>query len=491
MKSNFPTWLLPRTRDIFFIGIFLAVLVLGNQMLNLDGDLPRHLLLGKYIVQSRQIPTAEIFIYPYLNQPYVSHEWLTDVLFYLVYASWGWAGLVVLSALLLATTFTLLYHRLANRLNLRLPVLLLIAWGLVATSLNWAVRPHLVSMCLLALWLLWIDDVQRGNKFPVWLFPVSMIFWSNLHGEFIAGILLLLAYAVGWVLEYLLNRPNTNLVIGKNIWIAFLSSIIASLINPSGVGPWLSIFGFVNNQYLMSRMVEARPPNFQTSETQVLLALFAFSIFLLSVKREKLSAGQGLALAGFSTMSLIATRNIHLYGVVAPFLLAETLIGVKSFPLIRRLESSLQHVENKVQGMVWSAIFVIVLSFMVISNQRANTSYELKEPAFPIRAVEWLEHNPLQGNMFNDLNWGGYLGWRLWPDQLAFVDSMADTTGSLTLKYEQVITLHIGWQEIFNQYNITWAIIPVEWPLAKELAAQGWETAYQDQTAIILVKSKQ
>jgi hypothetical protein len=241
----------------------------------------------------------------------------------------------------------------------------------------------------------------------------------------------------------------------------------------------------------MSRMVEARPPNFQTSEAQVLLALFAFSIFLLSVKREKLSAGQGLALAGFSTMSLIATRNIHLYGVVAPFILAETLIDVKNFPLIRRLESSLQHVEHKVQGMIWSAVFVVLLSFIVIANQRANTSYELKEPAFPIRAVEWLKYNPQQGNMFNDLNWGGYLGLHLWPDQLAFVDSMADTTGSITLKYEQVITLHLGWQEIFDQYNITWAIIPVEWPLAKELVAQGWETAYQDQTVIILVKSKQ
>jgi hypothetical protein len=50
------------------------------------------------------------------------------------------------------------------------------------------------------------------------------------------------------------------------------------------------------------------------------------------------------------------------------------------------------------------------------------------------------------------------------------------------------MTLHMGWQETFDQYNITWVIIPVEWPLAKELAAQGWETAYQDQTAIILVK---
>jgi len=61
-------------------------------------------------------------------------------------------------------------------------------------------------------------------------------------------------------------------------------------------------------------------------------------------------------------------------------------------------------------------------------------------------------------------------------------------TGEVTRKYEAIVTLRDGWQDIFNQYDITWAIIPPQWPLAKALIAQGWETAYQDQTAIILHK---
>jgi hypothetical protein len=488
VKSNFKFRLLPGTKDIFFILFFVAVLSQGTQMLNLDGDLPRHLLMGRYILQSRAIPTTEVFIYPYLNQPYVPHEWLTDVLFYLVYSNWDWAGLVLLAALLLSTTFTLLYQRLSMRLNLRLPILLLVAWGAVATSLNWAIRPHLVSMCFLAVWLLWTDDLRRGKKIPVWLFPVFMLLWSNLHGEFIAGILVLIAYAFGWILEYLFDRSRTDPAIGKNIWLALILSTIASLINPSGAGPWLSILGFVNNDYLMSRMLEANAPNFQHPQMRVLFSLLAGSIVLLAMKKTRLSTGQGFLLAGFSAMSLMAIRNIHLYGIVAPFVLAETLDGIRSLPLINRLEQSLENVEGSLKGFAWIAISVMALSLTVVLSQRTQTLHQLKEPNFPIQAVNWLENHPQQGKMFNNLNWGGYLGLRLWPRQLPFIDSMADTSGIVTMEYETIITLRTGWQELFEQYNITWAIIPPSWQLTTELTSHGWRTVYQDQTAVILVR---
>jgi hypothetical protein len=276
--------------------------------------------------------------------------------------------------------------------------------------------------------------------------------------------------------------------IGKNIWLALLLSFLASLINPSGAGPWLSILGFVNNEYLMSRMVEANAPNFQNPEMRVLLSLLAASIVLLAVKKSRLSLGQGFLLAGFSAMSLIAIRNIHLYGIVAPFVMAKSLDEITHFPLVQRLERSLEIMEGRLKGSIWIAIVLVALGSLVILSDRAQSLYQLKEPVFPVQAVNWLENHPQQGYMFNDLNWGGYLGLHLWPDQLTFVDSMADTTGHVTMKYETIITLQVGWQELFEQYNITWAIVPVNWQLAKELKAQGWKTAYQDQTAVILIR---
>jgi hypothetical protein len=239
----------------------------------------------------------------------------------------------------------------------------------------------------------------------------------------------------------------------------------------------------------MSRMMEANTPNFQMPEMRVLLGLLGISIFLLAIKREKLSAGQGLLLAGFSAMSLIAVRNIHLYGVVAPFVLAETLGALRNFRLMDRLEVTLQNVEGKITGIFWPVTALVILSTFVITNGIAKTFYQFVPPMFPVKAVEWLEKNPQQGKMFNELNWGGYLAFHLWPDQLTFVDSMADTSGEVTLQYETAITLADGWQNIFKQHNIEWAIIETKSPLAQALENEyHWRVLYEDDMSIVLHK---
>ena len=239
----------------------------------------------------------------------------------------------------------------------------------------------------------------------------------------------------------------------------------------------------------MSRMMEANTPNFQTPEMRVLLGLFAISIFLLTIKKEKLSAGQGILLAGFSAMSLIAVRNIHLYGVVAPFVLAETLGVSRNFHLIDRLEVTLQNIEGRIKGMLWPVTTVVILGVFVITNSIAQIFYQFKPPMFPVQAVEWLGNNPQQGKMFNELNWGGYLALHLWPKQLTFIDSMADVTGAVTIQYETVITLADGWQDILEQHNIEWAIIESKSPLAQALEIDyRWRILYEDDTAIILHK---
>jgi len=460
-------------------------------MLNLDGDFPRHLLTGKYILENRTVPTTELFIHPYLGRHNTSHssESLADVIFYITYLYTGLAGVVALSAFLIASTFTILYSKLSTRLSLRIPVFMIVAWGAIATSLNWVTRPHLISMFLLAIWLIWADDLRRGKKIPLWYFPAFMLLWSNLHGEFIAGILVLLAYSAGWSIDYLLDRTSTNLNIGKNIGLALILSMAASLINPGGIGPWMGILGFVNNQYLMSRMLEANTPNFQAPEMRVLLGLLAICIFLLAIKKERLSAAQGLLLAGFSAMSLIAFRNIHLYGIVAPFVLAETLIETKNIRLINRLELTLQNVEGNIKGILWPITAVIILSAFVLTNSFSKIFYQFTPPMFPVQAVEWLEKNPQQGKMFNDLNWGGYLALHLWPDQLTFVDSMADVTGEVTMQYETIITLANGWQEIFEQHRIEWVIIENNSHLAQALENEyHWNILYEDEISIILHK---
>ncbi|NOH04280.1 MAG: hypothetical protein HND47_21065 [Chloroflexi bacterium] len=479
----------PRLQDIFFAALFLAILLLGSRMINLDGDLPRHLLFGKYILENRTVPNTEPFIYPYEGRHYVSHEWLAQVVYYLVYAAVGLKGLVLLAAGLLSVTFYISYSYLVKRFSLRLPVLFLVGWGVAITSLNWAIRPHVFSMFLLAVWLILADELRRGGNTSIWQFPVLMILWSNLHGVFIAGVLVLFAFAAGWAVDYLFDSRNADTAIGKRLWLALLLSALASFLNPGGAGSWTSILGFVNNRYLMSRMLEANAPNFQLPEMRILLAFMAFSIFLLAFKREKLSAGQGFLLAGFTAMSLVAFRNIHLYGIVAPFVLAETLSETKNLKLVNRLENTLAGIETRITGSFHPIFTSIALAILVLISPLSSALYKFDPETFPVKAVDWLASNPQEGRTFNDLNWGGYLELHLFPEHKAFADSIADVTGDVTMEYETILTMSKGWEELMTFYNIEWAIIETDSDLAVILVEEnGWNILYEDETAVILRK---
>jgi hypothetical protein len=233
--------------------------------------------------------------------------------------------------------------------------------------------------------------------------------------------------------------------------------------------------------------VETQPPNFAHAEYLPLLIMLGISIILLLIQRAKFTPAQFFLIIGFGIMSLFSARNAHLFGVVAPFTLASGLNGMSSSGSLRRVEEALTQMESQVAGSVKPVILTILLSIALTTSSLGKLN-RFERSVFPVDAVQWLEDHPQSGRMFNAFDWGGYILFHLWPGQKVFIESQTDVTGEVTQKYEAVIALHEGWQEILNQYNVTWAMIPPKWPLASELIAQGWNTAYKDSTAVILIK---
>src|SRR5512141_1329962 len=143
---SLPAYLLPRVRDILFLLVFSAAMAAGWRTLNTDGDLPRHLLMGRVILESHSIPSQELFSYVYEGRPYVAHEWLADVIYYSFYSLLGLKGVVLLTAILIATTFFVLYRALSAETEDRLVMVVLVLWGAANTFQHWIARPHLFSM---------------------------------------------------------------------------------------------------------------------------------------------------------------------------------------------------------------------------------------------------------------------------------------------------------------------------------------------------------
>jgi len=480
----------PSLRDVSFISIFCAVLLLGPRMLNIDGDLPKHLAIGKYVLQGNLPPVNDIFSYTKFGSPFAPHKWLSGVLFYLSYVLLEEKGIVVLSGILLATTFTLIYSDSVARTNLRVSTFFLVIGGAAVSSLHWISRPHLFTMLLLAIWLIWNEKLASGKNIPLWYFPIAMLLWNNIHGEFIAGFLVTFACLAGWFWDYIFNRADANIETGKRVGFVLVLITLVTVINPVSFRAWNTLTNWMGNEYLMSHTQETIPPNFLQTKFLILLAFLVLSVFLLAIKREKLPARNAFILAGFTAMTLLSARNVHIYGVVAPFVLVGTLGAIQNVTIVKRTEDIFSKYENQIHFLVWPSI-AVSLGVILLATSSFGKSLRFSPRYFPVQAVQWLKNHPQEGNMFNSFDWGGYISFKLWPENKIFIDSQGDVYGEAFIReYERVITITSGWQNVLANYHVDWALIPRKWPLTNALIGEGWYEVYSDNTAIILRKGE-
>jgi hypothetical protein len=145
-------------------------------------------------------------------------------------------------------------------------------------------------------------------------------------------------------------------------------------------------------------------------------------------------------------------------------------------------------VEDNLRGIIWP-LFAILFSIIAFYLQ-PNPSNQFDPNKFPVQAVDWLKKNPQEGNMFNNFIWGGYLLYRLWPEQTVFIDGQTDFYGeALSREYTQVMMLDKGWEAILAKYEVSWVIVQSDKPLVKALQDEmSWVIVYHDDTATILHK---
>lgn len=484
-RFSVPAYVLPRLRDIVFLLVFAAAMAAGWRTLNGDGDLPRHLLMGRVILETRSIPHQELFSYLYEGRPYVAHEWLADIVYYFSYRLLGLGGVVLITAILIASTFYVLYAALASEHGDRFAMLVLIGWGVVCSYWHWVARPHLFSMFFLALWVVGVDRMSRGKPPRLWMLPALMVVWANTHAEFVAGFLVLIAYIAGWAWDWLQHRREADRSIIRNLGLTAALSAVASLINPFGLQTWTTILGYLMNTQLMSTVKETIAPDFSSRLFVAELSLMIASVVILGLQKSAVRPGQVFLLAGITLLAMRSGRNIHLYSIVAPYVLIAPAIQITDTAFEQQLGAVIARVQAQLRGILWP-IATVLVSAALLAAGKIGSTYFIDPQRFPVEAVSWLEAHPQSGHMYNDFLWGGYIVWHLWPAQKDFIDSQSDLSGEATQAYLTVENLGTGWQGILDRYDVQWTIMPVDSILSRQLVQGGWSVLYQDTTAVIL-----
>ncbi len=489
-------FILPNLRDVIFIAVFVGVIGLGPRMLNVDGDLGRHLTIGKYILENRQIPTEDIFSHTMKGKPLTPHEWLAQVLFALSYSVGGLDGVVWFCALIIASTFTMIFMQSLARSKLVFIALFWTILAAAASSLHWLTRPHLFTLLMVVPWVAVLEEIRRGESTRWLLLPVLMLAWANLHGAFIAGFVILGAYLAGEIWQIFVEGAEPGRKTRMRYYLFGAgSAFLVTFINPAGWRLWETSLGFIRNQYLVGHTAEYLPPNFHEASTWPFLILIGLSIFVLGMNRAQIHPVKIFLLAGWGIMGLYSVRNVPIFALIAAPILAEASAqmvsswknGVSYSEFDRRIGA----IEASLTGFVWPVVMVTGVAFAYaggISLDFNGQGNRFDPQEFPVEAVDWLEAEPVQGNVFNYFPWGGYLLYRNWPQTLVFIDGQTDFYGEqLTRQYEQVLTLGDGWKGVLSDYHIDWVIMPSGSELIRSLSQDlSWETLYQDPTATVI-----
>ncbi len=451
----------------------------------MDGDIFRHLSIGRLIIETGKPITIDVFSHTVAGTPFSPHEWFAGVLFFFVYSAGKVNGLVFLSALLLSSTFFIVYSLAVSLSGNRVFSFMLTVFGIMASSLHWIIRPHLFSMLFTAIWLGLLLVRATNKKWSILWFPALMLLWVNIHGEFVFAFLILASFIAGEIWKKTLDGDSYD----RSTVVEYLKisviSFLASLINPVGIQVWQTILGYVGNDYMVSHTLEYQSPNFLEPKFAIFLFLIGLSIFLMSIRRKSIEPALGFLLAGITMMTLVSSRNIHLYGVIVPVILATCFDGSLPANLFMRVERLFAKFDDGQVTLFWPLVTVILIGSLIASGKIGQKN-KIAPTFFPIDAVAWLEQNPQEGNVFNYFDWGGYLIFHFWPEKTVFIDPQTDVYGEKVMRqYEQVLMGKEGWQKIIDQYDIQWAILPSKNLIGPLLEQEGWTAVYSDEITII------
>jgi hypothetical protein len=471
--------------------LFMLLLALATRIPT-DTDTWWHIRSGEYTLTKGMIYT-DPFSFTELGEKWTNHSWGSQIVIYFAWRLAGNFGLAIYTSLLATAGMAFIYRLCAGSVYLRAFVVVV---GAATAAVFWSARPQMFSFLLSAVVLYLLYLFKREKKDRLWLIPVVMWLWGNLHAGFSIGFIFMGGVIAGEILGNIFN-PKGEYVIGwqgiRKLVIVMLVSGVVIVINPYGLDMLRVPFQTISIGALRDFIQEWNSPNFHERETWPFVILLFSLLGAVGATKKKLDWTDFVLVSGTAFMALLAGRNIAVFAVVA----TPALSYYADAALTERgwVVRPVQRVSRRMVQINWLLVIVIGVASLakVLIVLDAKTIAQAQQDILPVKAAQFIEANHPVGKMFNSYNWGGYLMFAL-PDYPVFVDGRTDLYGDdFLLKYLNVATGDPGWRALFDQYGINLAVIEAGSGLALNLAdAPDWKQVYpvkpeDDPMAVIFV----
>ncbi|MFZ0313458.1 MAG: tetratricopeptide repeat protein [Candidatus Korobacteraceae bacterium] len=499
-------------RRLYLILTFLALIYafLAGLRTVQDFDLGWQMATGRWVIQHHHVPSVDVLSYTMHGQPWM-YPVGCGIVFYLAYLLGGYALISWIGAAACVGSVALLLRR-GSAAGAAIAIL---AVPLIAARTT--PRADMFTIVLFAAFLSLLWENYQTGKARLWLLPLLMVAWVNLHFGFASGLALVVAYVAAVLLEGIFGAERRQAALQKlrraSPWL--LATGLATLVNPWG---WSIYHGLLVEQraYAQGQLwinewapVRINWANISRSlllrqTTATIYLLFAICLVAAAAALLRAHWAAAVLLLGAMYPAMHAVRMGALFACVLVIAGGPELAWVLGGVGLRIRPA---HTRRLVAGAAAACLAVLagVRSFDLVTNRHYySTADEAVFGAglcswFPQRATEFIVQQKLPGEILNTYAAGGFLAWKLGPERGVYIDGRDTLYGPPRLARQSELMFgspdSATWQDEASRYNINTVVIALaRYDGLKPALLRGlcsstmWRPVYLDEKSAVFVR---
>ncbi len=474
-----------------------------------DFDIGWQMATGRWVVQHHRVPSVDVLSFTAQGQTWI-YPVGAGIIFYAAFLLGGFSLISWIGAAACCGTVALLLRR-GSAVGAGIAIL-----GVPLIAYRTTPRADMFTVVLFAafLSLLW-ENYQTGRA-RLWILPLLMVAWVNLHFGFSSGLGLMAAYVLTELLETIFGEVRRRAAIQRlrraSGWLACTAAV--TLINPWGWGLYRA---------LMRQQQAGAAQQYWISEWSS-LSLHWSAVSALELRGIKGAIYLMLAIALVAgVLALFRTQlgaailllgsmypAVHYVRMAAVFTCVVVVVGGPV--LSSALEGMGARLRTARLRVVIASVPVVLLvglgllrCFDLVTNRPSSRGDEAifgagLSPWFPARATEFIQREKLPGEIFNTYDEGGYLTWALGPQRLVYVDGRDTLFGVSRIQLGSSLLGSPSdspvWEEQVKRYNINTIFLPLggyynQFKFVRVLDfcnSKAWSPVYLDEVGAVFVR---
>ena len=457
---------------LFYIVLFILILAITMATTDyFDNDLWARLIAGMGVIDGGHVLKTDFLSYTPVHT-WWDHEWGSGVIFYAFLKFLGPYSLIILQAVLMFGIFFIASRVVKMRSHTHPFNIMFYFFALVAAleTLNRPIRCHMFTFLLFTLFIYLLEKVRKGNNKLLYILPVIILFWNNIHGGVVSGLGLIFMYALG---EFLNKKPFKKYiytliaccaVLFINPWgydyIKFL--LMANTMPRTFIVEWWSIFHPIHT--------------FDYPAFKFLMFTLVAGQFIFLFKQIKSDKNWFNNIDKVKYIVIIATLYLSISHIkLLPFFIITSICFIYEdfYELIKNIKLPLWK-DKVVYGLL---IFMSLFTFI-----SKDFSLPVGMNEYPVKEVEFIKQNKIGGKILTNFGVGSYVAYKLYPQNLIFMDGRYEEVYPdymiLLLKQFYIVSEH--WDELLIYLKPDVMILEKNYPIYEHMKkSKEWKVIYE------------